>query len=84
MQYSPGTQPAVPEELKEAFARLWQELENVQRVLLEQDFVQLALMRTPPEKPRSGMVVYAEAGVWNPGGGTGFYGFHSGMWNKLG
>ena len=37
-----------------------------------------------PTKPRAGDIRYTDAVTWNPGAGAGFYGYHSGTWNKLG
>lgn len=37
-----------------------------------------------PEKPRVGDIRLADGTSWNPGLGAGFYGYHSGAWNKLG
>ena len=35
-------------------------------------------------KSINGAIVFADGTGWNPGAGAGFYGFHSGAWNKLG
>ena len=37
-----------------------------------------------PQKFREGTIVLADGSAWNPGSGAGFYGYHSGTWNKLG
>lgn len=37
----------------------------------------------PTEKPREGMLVFADGTDWNPGAGAGYYEYVSGAWNKL-
>ena len=45
----------------------------------------LDVTRVAPEKPRQGMIRYADGTIWNPsGGGEGIYFFNSGgTWGKL-
>lgn len=38
---------------------------------------QYDILHTPPEKPRHGLVVYADGTDWNPGSGEGLYRFSS-------
>ena len=44
----------------------------------------LKTIYAPPSRIFDGMVVKADGTTWNPGSGAGFYGYHSGTWNKLG
>ena len=44
----------------------------------------LEMLHKAPVKYRDGTIVLADGTNWNPGAGAGFYGFHSGTWNKLG
>lgn len=37
-----------------------------------------------PGRPYTGMIAFADGTNWNPGAGAGYYGYHSGAWNKLG
>lgn len=48
------------------------------------DSVVLTKRNAAPAKLIEGSVVFADGTNWNPGGGAGFYGYHSGAWNKLG
>lgn len=44
----------------------------------------LTKLNAAPAKTIEGMIVLADGANWNPGGGAGYYGYHSGAWNKLG
>lgn len=46
-------------------------------------FVQLAPRYVAPEKPREGLVVFADGTSWNPGSGKGVYVYASSAWVKL-
>ena len=37
-----------------------------------------------PDKPRNGMIVFADGTNWNPGSGQGYYGYKGGVWAFLG
>lgn len=37
-----------------------------------------------PQKPRNGLVVFADGTTWNPGAGAGIYAYYGGIWNHLG
>lgn len=45
--------------------------------------VTLAVLGVEPQRPRSGMIAYADGTQWNPGSGLGFYGYENGVWVKL-
>lgn len=67
---------------------LREELEAFRLYLLEgnEKIVQIAVSHVEPDKPRAGMVVYADGTDWEPdgAGGEGFYGYYDGAWHKLG
>lgn len=44
----------------------------------------LQVLHAAPQKFREGTIVLADGTDWNPGAGAGYYGYHSGAWNKLG
>jgi hypothetical protein len=47
-------------------------------------FLQFSPLAAAPDKPREGMVAYANGTNWNPGGtGAGLYVYVSGAWAKL-
>ncbi len=37
-----------------------------------------------PDKPRDGMIRYADGSNWNPGSGEGAYIYYNSTWNSLG
>jgi hypothetical protein len=43
----------------------------------------LAELHSVPERPRDGMVVFADGTNWNPGSGRGVYAYSSSAWVKL-
>ena len=44
----------------------------------------LEMLHKAPTKYRDGTIVLADGTDWDPGAGAGYYGYHSGVWNKLG
>jgi hypothetical protein len=46
-------------------------------------YVRVVPIHTEPDKPRDGMLVYADGTDWNPGAGEGIYGYVNGAWSKL-
>lgn len=47
-------------------------------------FVSLTVAYAEPAKVWDGMVLIADGTNWNPGSGTGFYGYRAGAWRFLG
>lgn len=47
------------------------------------EFVGLATMHKPPQRPVEGMIVKADGVNWNPGSGAGVYARINGTWQKL-
>ena len=76
-----GAPPVKDQEMADWVKR---ELTAIELALVDFDFLQLKQIDVAPTKPRVGMVVFADGTNWNPGSGIGFYGYHSGTWNKLG
>lgn len=62
---------------------LLQELNAIEQALAETDSVQLMVLNAEPDKPRDGMVRYADGTNWDPGSGEGLYGREGGTWVKL-
>ena len=60
-----------------------QELEKIAQAIDTPDaFITLEKLYAAPTKYREGTIVFADTS-W-VASGTGYYGFHSGVWNKLG
>lgn len=47
------------------------------------DGVTYKVLHIAPEKPRDGLVVFADGTNWNPGAGAGLYERAGGAWSKL-
>ena len=75
MSYSPSNPIRVDtEEGKRIIRWVEQELQAISREGVEQvDSVWLRVLYAAPEKPRAGMLVYADGTTWNPGSGEGLY-----------
>lgn len=86
MAYVPRELP-IPEEATRVLTEwLAEEFRAVAVGTSPADLVQLPELHNPPQRPRDGMIVLADGIDWEPvaGQGRGFYGFHGGVWNKLG
>ena len=81
-RYTPGNVPndpaALPDFLRQEFAKMAQALET------ETERVTFATLYAYPSKYRDGTVFKTDGATLNPGAGAGYYGYHSGVWNKLG
>lgn len=62
---------------------LTSELEKLVQSLPEQEEIVLSPLYRAPDKPRDGMVVFADGTHWNPGSGQGLYERRGGAWVKL-
>lgn len=82
MVYTPTTPPPVGPELQELSDWLRDELETLARSLVDQQEVELRVRFAAPEKPRAGMVVYADGTLWDPGEGAGQYTYNGSAWVK--
>ena len=81
IRYVPGQ---VPDSAADLTRFLREELEQIRQVVSLMQDGQLDVTTVAPAKPRDGMLRRADGVLWNPGAGAGFYGYHSGAWNKLG
>ena len=80
-RWSPNPAPVAPELLPDY---LFNELNKVGDIIFNLDTFRLEPTHTPPSKPRSGDVRYADGTNWDPGGtGEGIYAFFNNTWNKL-
>jgi hypothetical protein len=68
----------------EVSAYLHEELQKIAVAFLRIENIHLVELHVEPVKSRKGMIVLADGSNWNPGSGAGFYGYHTGAWNKLG
>jgi hypothetical protein len=76
MRYIPGF---IPDDMtRREFEKISQALDTAN------ERITLQVLHRAPEKFREGTIVLADGTDWNPGAGVGFYGYHSGTWNKLG
>ena len=68
----------------ESLARYtFQELVTLVMVMQEEEALDLREVHVEPEKPRIGMVVYADGTDWNPGSGVGLYVYQAAGWKLL-
>ena len=83
MAYEPRPAPNNVEEMQ---LYLNEELQLIADSLNLADLTLLAERTNAVEKPRPGMIVFADGANWQPvrNGGKGFYGFYNGSWHKLG
>lgn len=83
MSYSPSRFPVISN-LNELRGLVEQEFQRISREFAEKgSMLHLEVLHVAPEKPRDGMIVYADGANWNPGSGAGFYGREGGAWVKL-
>ena len=80
MAYIPMQVPNDPAQLP---GFLLQELQNIARST-GSSIAQLAALNKAPDKPQVGMIALADGINWNPGSGSGFYGYRAGSWRFLG
>lgn len=82
--YVPSTPPGGQTPETVSFAQyIFRELLAISKTFTEQPIVQLQVQHGEPEKPREGMLVFADGTDWNPGGGRGVYVYSSSAWVKL-
>lgn len=82
MSYTPTNVPTDPAQLPD-FLR--GELLSLARAFSAQvQMVNLQTLNVAPAKPREGMVILADGTHFNPGSGSGFYGYRAGAWHLLG
>lgn len=78
--------PAVSNAESSAIVRwVQEEFESLVHRLNLLSEVRLEAHTAVPERPRAGMIVYADGVLWNPGAGEGIYYYKStGVWTLLG
>lgn len=59
------------------------ELQKLSRTLVETTALELRPVTRAPDRPREGMIVFADGTLWNPGAGAGSYEYRGGTWVKL-
>lgn len=59
------------------------EFQRLARSLSETIALDLRPVHVAPDKPREGMIVYADGADWNPGSGKGCYEYRGAAWFKL-
>lgn len=74
----------VPFSIEDKDLRDW--LEQFQRNVVEMSSMlgQFDILHAVPERPRRGLVVYADGTSWNPGSGEGVYRYNGTIWVFLG
>lgn len=87
MSYTPSAPPRLDTlESQRIFQWLERELIAISRNEAEElDSLWFRILYVAPEKPRAGLVVYADGTTWNPGSGEGLYRYSLGAtWVHLG
>ncbi len=83
MSYTPLPQP-FNLSLPSIASWVAQEFLLISEAFSQPTILDLAQSNVEPERPRDGMIVYADGTNWNPGSGEGYYGYYNSTWNKLG
>lgn len=80
--YRPSEQASLDsvEQLREHVRR---ELREVSRSMVETTELELRPRMQVPDRPREGMIIYADGTSWNPGKGEGPYVYKNAGWRKL-
>jgi len=82
--YAPRMAPETEnKDVRELARYVERELETIAKALAEFTFLRVMVLHVAPEKPRDGMLAYADGTNWNPGSGEGHYGYINGSWTKL-
>lgn len=74
----------VPEDIRKIPLYINEELLKIRNAIDALSLGHIDKVHAAPAKPRDGDFRLADGTNWNPGSGAGFYGYHSGAWNKLG
>lgn len=82
--YAPRPAPSAEERATRELAQyVERELQTLARAIAEFSILRVTVLNVAPEKPRDGMIAYADGTNWNPGSGEGHYGYINGAWTKL-
>ena len=82
MSFTPGHAPS-HEDVRAIVRWATTQFELIARQFNETEIVRLVVLNVAPDRPREGMVAYADGTNWNPGAGRGPYAYISGSWTKL-
>lgn len=82
MTYTPGTTPKI-DDADDLRKYVEDELKKIAQALNEQIAVDLRPVFRAPDRPREGMLVYADGSDWNPGSGEGVYVYKNAAWSPL-
>ena len=76
---------AIPEckDVEELRQHMQRALDDIANSFAETLALELRPSFRAPDKPREGMLVYADGTTWNPGSGEGTYEYKNGLWNPL-
>lgn len=79
----PSPRPELPE-LQDLTSYVDLELRALSRDLQVNEKLNFVELHVEPEKPRDGLVVFADGTDWNPGSGRGIYIYYAAAWNTIG
>lgn len=79
-KYRAESPPNRPEALPEYLAR---ETLRIESQANEFDTAKFDVLNNEPDRPRIGMIAYADGTNWDPGGGVGLYVYKSGGWTLI-
>lgn len=82
MPYSPS-RPVGIKSIEDLASYVDDELRKISQALNEQIAVDLRPIYRAPDKPREGMLIFADGTSFNPGSGAGTYEYKGGIWVKL-
>lgn len=82
MTYRP---PSIPPYETVDQLRVWleEEFRTIATAMTETTTIDLRPINRAPDKPRDGMIIYADGTNFDPGAGEGVYGREGGAWVKL-
>ena len=83
MPYTPKPPPRLDPAMFALYDYLEQELQDISRQFAETRELDLRQSYREPDRPREGMVVYADGSSWNPGRGEGIYFYDGAAWRWL-
>jgi len=80
MSYTPSPPP---NEL--TVQSVWDEFNKLRNFIesMEVDYISLRVHNVAPNKPKTGVLYYADGSNWNPGAGKGVYEYDGTTFNKL-
>lgn len=82
MIYIPSRPPEI-QSAEELRRYVEAEFLRISQTFQQQDILQLQVLHVEPQRPRDGMIAFADGTNWNPGAGAGAYERVGGAWSKL-